>query len=321
MVRLNKLIEQHIPTMVATSSRTSTLWAYLQMMRPANILTAWADILLGYAASGAAATMITDAFLIENLIPLGWLLLSTSGLYGGGVVFNDVFDAELDAEERPERPIPSGRASKPEAVGLGVVLLAVGVAAAAQVSLLSAALAMFIAAAALGYDAIAKHNPLLGPLAMGTCRGANLLLGVSAVSLSVQTYWFLALIPVIYIAAITTISRGEVHGGSRPTGIVALFMLALVIGGMVGLDLLPRYSGLSVLPFGILFVALVLPEFVRAAMNPTAEQIRGAVKAGIICLIILDAAIAAGFTNWIYGLGVLALLPVSKGLAKLFAVT
>ncbi len=306
--------------MVATSSRTSTLWAYLQMMRPANILTAWADILLGYAASGAALSLATGAF-SESLLPLGWLLLSTSGLYGGGVVFNDVFDAELDAEERPERPIPSGRASKQEAAVLGTVLLSVGVLAAAQVSWLSAALAAFVVAAALGYDAIAKHNPLIGPLTMGLCRGANLLLGVSAVSLSVQTYWFLALIPIVYIAAITTISRGEVHGGNRSTGIVALLMLALVIGVMAGLDLLPSYSGLSVLPFGCLFVALVLPEFVRAAINPTAEQIRGAVKAGIICLIILDAAIAAGFTNWIYGLGVLALLPISKGLAQFFAVT
>lgn len=306
--------------MVAISSRTSTLWAYLQMMRPANILTAWADILLGYAASGAAMGVATDG-LSQSLLPLGWLLLSTSGLYGGGVVFNDVFDAELDAEERPERPLPSGRASKQEAIALGTVLLAVGVVAAAQVSWLSAALAVFIAVAALGYDAIAKHNSLLGPLTMGLCRGANLLLGVSAIPLAVQSDWFLALIPIIYIAAITTISRGEVHGGSRLTGVVALFMLALVIGGMVSLDLLPSYSGLSVLPFGGLFVALVLPKFVGAAMNPTAEQIRGAVKTGIICLIILDAAIAAGFTDWTYGLMVLALLPVSRGLAQLFAVT
>ncbi|NEP43227.1 MAG: UbiA family prenyltransferase, partial [Okeania sp. SIO2H7] len=76
-------------------------WAYLQLMRPANIITAHADILVGYAASGA-----TDPY------RLGWLLLATTGLYGDGVVFNDVFDAELDAIERPERPIPSDRASR-----------------------------------------------------------------------------------------------------------------------------------------------------------------------------------------------------------------
>ncbi|MEM9161541.1 MAG: UbiA-like protein EboC [Cyanobacteria bacterium P01_F01_bin.4] len=306
---------------VTSSSKSSTLWAYLQMMRPANILTAWADILLGYAASGAALVSLTTPVVPESFIPLGWLLLATTGLYGGGVVFNDVFDAELDAEERPERPIPSGRASMAEAIALGGVLLAIGVVAAAQVSWLSAALAGFIAVAALSYDAIAKHNAWLGPLNMGLCRGANLLLGVSALPLAVQADWFLALSPIVYIAAITTISRGEVHGGSRATGMVALLMLGTVIGGMFGLALLPNYAWLSVLPFATLFVALVLPEFIRAALNPTADQIRGAVRAGIICLIILDAAIAAGFTNWLYGLAVLALLPVSKGLAQLFAVT
>lgn len=308
---------------MATSTNTSKMWAYLQMMRPANILTAWADILLGYAASGIALESLA---IPETLTSLGWLLLSTTGLYGGGVVFNDVFDAELDAKERPERPIPSGRSSLIEAAALGSVLLLVGVIAAAQVSILSAVLAGFIAIAALGYDAIAKHNAVLGPLNMGLCRGANLLLGVSALPLAVQQLWFLALIPIVYIAAITTISRGEVHGGKQSTGVIALFMLSAVVVGMFGLAWLPmtlthRYQWLSALPFASLFIALVVPAFTKAMLNPSAEQIRGAVKAGIICLIVLDAAIAAGFTNPVYGLGVLALLPLSKGLSQLFAVT
>lgn len=314
-------------TTVKTSTLiTSRLWAYLQMMRPANILTAWADILLGYAASGVALVSFSAPLMPESFVSLGWLLLSTTGLYGGGVVFNDVFDAELDAEERPERPIPSGRASLREAIVLGGVLLVVGIVAAVQVSLLSAGLASFIALAALSYDAIAKHNSFLGPLNMGLCRGGNLLLGMSAFPAAVQARWVLALIPIVYIAAITTISRGEVHGGKKSTGLIALLMLAVVIGGMFSLGLLPSgqlrsYEWLSALPYASLFVVLVVPEFVRAALNPEAVQIRAAVKAGIICLIILDAAIAAGFTSWLYGLGVLALLPVSKGLAKLFAVT
>ena len=307
--------------MITISSKASALWAYLQMMRPANILTAWADILLGYAASGAAMVNLTSPIAPENFVALGWLLLATTGLYGGGVVFNDVFDAELDAQERPERPLPSGRAEMTGAIVLGSVLLAIGFVAAAQVSWQSAALAGFIVVAALGYDAIAKHNPLLGPLTMGLCRGANVLLGVSALPLAVQPNWFLALIPIVYIAAITTISRGEVHGGTRLTSEIAVLMLGAVMSGMFGLTLLPNYQWLNVLPFAGLFIALVFIEFIFATLTPTAEQIRVAVKAGVIGLIILDAAITAGFTNWIYGLGVLVLLPISKGLAKLFAVT
>src|SRR5690606_33216233 len=87
--------------------------AHLRLMRPANIITAIADILAGFAVSGAAVQLLSpgNEESMNLWIPLMWLILATIGLYGGGVVFNDVFDAELDKKERPERPIPSGRAS------------------------------------------------------------------------------------------------------------------------------------------------------------------------------------------------------------------
>ncbi|NJL81449.1 MAG: UbiA-like protein EboC, partial [Richelia sp. SM2_1_7] len=190
---------------------TNRLWAYLQLTRPANIITAWADVLAGIAVAGFAV--------LVNPVPVIWLLLATTGLYGGGVVFNDIFDAGLDAKERPERPIPSGRVSLWGATILGSVLLTSGVAAAAQVSLLSMAIAIGVAAGALLYDGYGKHHQFFGPLNMGICRGGNLLLGVSILPSMVGESWYLALIPITYIAAITAISQGEVHGGKRSTGI------------------------------------------------------------------------------------------------------
>jgi 4-hydroxybenzoate polyprenyltransferase len=86
------------------------------------------------------------------------------------VVFNDVFDARLDAVERPERPIPSGRASLQGATILGIVLLLVGVVAAAFVSAFSGVLAAGIAVLALVYDKYGKHTPL-GP-STWACAGA-----------------------------------------------------------------------------------------------------------------------------------------------------
>ena len=301
-----------MPTTILESQPSRSLLAYLQLMRPANITTAWADILLGYAAAGIVGL---------NLATLGWLILATTGLYGGGVVFNDVCDAKLDEVERPERPIPSGRASLAGAIALGTILLALGIVAAAMVSSLSAVLALAIAITALLYDKWGKHQTFLGPVNMGMCRGGNLLLGVSAVSGAISDRWYLALIPIIYIAAITAISQGEVYGGKKITGIVAIALIALVIGSIFALAMLPEYTLLISLPFLTLFIALVLPPFVTAAVNPSPQLIQTAVKAGVLSLIVLDATIAAGFSNWIYGLSVLALLPLSRLLAKMFAVT
>ncbi|MBE9205159.1 UbiA-like protein EboC [Nostoc sp. LEGE 06077] len=293
--------------------QSQRFWAYLQLLRPANIITAWADIIAGFAASGY--------FVEANITPLLWLILATTGLYGGGIVFNDVFDAELDAEERPERPIPSGRASRTGAILLGSVLLTVGVVAAVQVSWLSGIFAIAIATAALLYDAIAKHQPILGPINMGLCRGGNLLLGVSVVPTALENSWFLALIPIVYIAAITALSRGEVHGAKHSTGIIAVFLIVAVLVGLFGLGWLTDYQVLAAFPFLILLAIRVLLPFIQAVRQPTPEQIRIAVKAGVLSLIILDTTVAAGFAGLSYGLLVLSLLPISMILAKIFAVT
>ena len=294
-------------------------------MRPANIVTSWADVLTGFAISGSVVLLQVgtgqEIEIMTTLAPLAWLLLATTGLYGGGIVLNDVFDAELDAQERPERPIPSGRASRQGATLLGSVLLVTGVVAAAQVSLLSATLASGIALAATLYDAVGKHHPIFGPLNMGACRGGNLLLGISAVPAMIGEHWFLAVIPIIYIAAVTTISRGEVHGAKNITGTIALLLIGLVIAGLLSLGLLQDYQVLAALPFVALFAGRVLLPFIKAVREPKPEQIRIAVKAGVLSLIVLDATVAAGFATLPYGLLVLSLLPISMALAQIFAVT
>jgi 4-hydroxybenzoate polyprenyltransferase len=297
---------------------------YLELMRPANIVTAWADILVGFAASGCGiifAQLINGEATFAILIPLAWLLLATTGLYGGGIVFNDVFDAELDAKERPNRAIPSGRVSRQNAALLGSILFAIGIIAAFQVSWLSGAIAIFITLSSLLYDSLAKHHPFFGPLNMGLCRGSNLLLGVSVVPAIVWERWYLAMIPVLYIAAITAISQGEVHGGKQITGVLALLLIAIVLTTVLALGLLGEYTAIAALPFAIFLAIRVLPNFIKAAREPIAENIRNAVKIGVLSLIVLDATVASGFAGLYYGLLVLILLPISMKLAQIFAVT
>ncbi|MER2999306.1 UbiA-like protein EboC [Pontibacter populi] len=302
----------------------TTFGAYIRLMRPANIVTAIADILMGFAASGAVVLTFTNVrgnFPENGFEILAWLILSTIGLYGGGVVFNDVFDADLDRVERPERPIPSGKATITGASVLGALLLTIGVVAALQVSIVSAIIAAIVASLAVLYDWKGKHHPVLGPINMGSCRGGNLLLGVSAIPAALEQLWFIALIPIIYISAITMISRGEVHGGSTKAlkGAVALYLI--VFAGIASLALLPQFSLVYSLPFLALFAYLVFPPLFRAMPSPEPQFIMRAVKAGILALIVMNASIAAGFAGWQYGLAVLLLLPVSMFMAKRFAVT
>lgn len=290
---------------------------YLRLMRPANIITAISDILAGIAIA-IAVTGSRDMLQWQSV----WLLvISTGGLYGGGVVLNDVFDAELDKKERPERPIPSGLIAKSAAAVFGIVLLLVGILAAAGAGVwLPACIASAIACCAVVYDKWMKHNRILGPLNMGICRGLNLLLGMSVFPAAVLQSGYIAIVPVLYIAAITMISRGEVHGGKKSTLYGAALLYLVVIAGIVAAGIINRQVGYT-LVFVALFAVMIFPPLQKAIRHAEGPLIGKAVKAGVIALIVMNAAWAAAFGMLYIALLTVLLLPVSLLLAKLFAVT
>jgi 4-hydroxybenzoate polyprenyltransferase len=314
---------------------------YLRLMRLANIITAISDVLAGVAVAGTLIAAVysglsTDAELsLGKLILRGgtpetfrtilFLVLSTCGLYGGGVVLNDVFDAQLDKKERPERPIPSGLISKTSAAIFGTILLLLGILFAAlsapgNLFSQSTVIAIIIAFASVIYDKWSKHHGFFGPLNMGICRGLNLLLGMSVVAFSIQVFWYLALIPVIYIAAITMISRGEVHGGSKKTLYYAAFLYTVVALSLAIVSYLNGNLTKS-LPFILLFCLLIFAPLQDAIRKPEGRNIGKAVKGGVIALILMNASWAAAFGDMIFAGIILVLLPVSWLFARAFAVT
>ncbi|MDN3585959.1 UbiA-like protein EboC [Pedobacter aquatilis] len=291
------------------------LFAYLRIMRPANIVTSVADILAGIAISGVLINNGTIPWLA-----IICLCLSTACLYAGGIVFNDVFDAELDKIERPERAIPSGIISLTNATILGAALMISGIALASLTSLTSGLFALAVSFFALLYNKIGKQYPLFGPLNMGICRGLNLLLGLSIVPVMLHQHYFLAVIPVIYIFSITMTSRGEVHGGNIKNLYVAAILYAIVIGAIACFAFLNDrllWSLLFLLPFAW----MIFKPLSTAIKNPIGKNIGGAVKAGVISLILMDAAWAVTFDALILAFIIAALLPLSMWLSKLFAVT
>jgi 4-hydroxybenzoate polyprenyltransferase len=283
-------------------------------MRPANIVTAVADILAGIAIAGFFVNAPGD------ILPLAALILSTIGLYAGGVVMNDVFDAKLDAVERPERPIPSGVVRKTEASILGLLLLTAGVFFAFKVSVFSGMLAIIIAVAAVVYDKWAKHHSFFGPLNMGLCRGLNLLLGLSIIGSRALDYWYLCLVPIVYIAAITMISRGEVHGGKKTTLYAAALLYAIAMAGILYVSARQGHVVVTLF-FVALWAFMVFVPLRHAISKPEGKMIGRAVKAGVLALILMNAAWASAFGVTYLACIIILLLPLSVLMAKVFAVT
>jgi 4-hydroxybenzoate polyprenyltransferase len=290
------------------TSVSEMLRACLSLMRPANLITAAADVLAGWIVVGGSM----DA--------LGWRVAASVSLYAGGVVLNDFFDRNLDAVERPERPIPSGKVPAAAAAALGGLLLCAGVAAGLHASPITGMLAASIAALVLLYDISAKHHAA-GPVVMGSCRALNLLLGLASVPAMLGHVWFLALLPLAYIAGITTLSRGEVNGGSRAASVVALTLFASVVLALAALQSTSGVRWLRLLPFLALLIAKVGPPLLRAYRHPEPTPIRAAVHAGVVSLIVLDAAIASGYGGVVSAAAILSLSVVAMELGRLFPVT
>ena len=288
----------------------STLRAYLSLVRPPNITTALADVLAGYGVAG-----------LGNASALPWLLVATACLYGGGVALNDFFDRQLDRIERPERAIPSGRVPAPIAGAIASLLLVSGVAAASRASATAATIALAIACLALIYDAWGKHGRVIGPVTIASCRGLNLMLGVAAVPVMVASAWPVALLPFAYIVAVTALSRGEVHGGTRSVATFALSLIAAVVAALLLMSLRTVHSVAAAVAMTLLLGWRVLPPFWRARQRCDPRNTRMAVRAGVLSLVLLDAAIGAVYAGAPYGLLILSLAPVAWVLARPCAVT
>lgn len=292
------------------------LKTYLQLVRPANVVTAIADVLAGVALSG-----IIDVWSWEqDGIKVFWLCIATVCLYAGGIVFNDIFDADLDAVERPERAIPSGKISIKSASIFGTILFSIGILAAFQVGILSGILAVLITLLCLVYDKWAKHHAFLGPVNMGLCRGVNLLLGMSVFASGIESWYGLAVFPIIYIAGITTISRGEVHGGRSNVILFAGFLFLSVFVGQLYVAFLFNNLYLAIF-FIALHLVLLFKPLLKAYSKPIGSNIGKAVKTGVLSLIVMDAVWVSVSGNLYLALAVLLLLPVSIFLARYFAVT
>ncbi len=289
---------------------------YISLVRPANVVTAIADIMAGAAVAGA----LSGAF--SQMEDLFYLVLSTIGLYGGGIVFNDIFDLDLDRIERPERILPSGKISLSAALSFGSLLLLMGVVASSMVSMISGVIAFLIAMLALTYDKFSKHIQVLGPLNMGLCRAGNLLLGISIIPAALTENWWLGIIPVLFISAVTLTSQKEAEGNNKRSIVLAMALDFVIVIILVLLGMLTGFR----LDLAAIYLALWLlmnaTAKYKAIRHNLPDNIKHAVRMGVLSLIPLDATIAAGFSGkfWL-GLLVLSLLPLSVALAKKFAVT
>lgn len=277
----------------ATGTMMPQRLSYLQLCRLPTVFTAMADIFLGYLLVHEAI-LSGDGRVTEFLLLLG----ASSCLYLSGMVWNDVFDREVDAVERPARPIPSGRIPVRHAQQFGGLLMLVGVGLAAAASARSLLVAGLLVAAILMYDKTLKRTGL-GPLAMGSCRFLNVLLGASTVpgpsvlAVPASTVW-VAMGLGTYIVGVTWFARTEARLSQRGHLVGAMLLVNVGLATLAGWVVhQPGVERSSVL-LALAIVALTINRRLAAAVTlPTPERVQPAIRTMLLSIIVLDATLIA----------------------------
>jgi len=300
-----------------TTARTmaSRFLIYARLVRLPNVFTAMADIGMGA--------------LVVSALPQSWLaflvLLSASScLYLSGMVWNDFFDIEQDRRERPFRPLPSGRVSRRTAALLAMGLMLSGLVCALLADLQrtpsrwdATIIAAVLAGMILVYDGWAKRT-WLGPLAMGSCRALNVLLGLSIANAGLPSWsGYLAAVVGLYIVGVTWFARTEARESNRATLQAAAAVLFSALALALALPVVAAVADPALLfPYLLVgFAAYLAIPIARAIRKPVPERVQAAVKRAVLGLVILDAVLATAIIG-VAGLSLIVLLIPATYLGK-----
>ena len=274
---------------------------WLQLVRLPAVFTALTDVAAGFAIRRGGFEPVAE------FVPL---LTASAGLYLSGMVLNDLFDRGRDAEERPNRPIPSGRVSTRAASILGAALMVAGIASAASVSMQALWVALGLAACVLAYDGLLKATPF-GPIAMGGCRFLNVMLGAAADDLP-SLVWdrpqlLVALAIGVYVAGVTWFARTEekasrraaLLGGAAVANVGLAILAAAYAGRPEFFEVEWRFGpNTTALALAVLAVAFTVDRRIAAAVaDPSPQRVQLTVKLMLLSIITLDATVVLAATG------------------------
>ncbi|MFB7929891.1 SCO3242 family prenyltransferase [Streptomyces sp. NPDC056039] len=319
--------------------------AWAELLRLPALFSVPGDALAGTAATGAAPNART-------LLAIG----SSLCLYEAGMALNDWADRDIDAVERPHRPLPSGRIRPAAALTAACALTGAGLALASRAGRPALAVAAPLAATVWAYDLGLKHTPA-GPVAMAAARGLDLLLGAAATTGRTRPALPSAALLGTHTLAVTTVSRQEAQGGTPLAPLAALATTALltrvvthrpserrgttalgplgpgatrppgpVLGRKPAAHLSParprQESGMAVTTaLAAAYVAATARPYFHATLNPSPPLTQRAVGAGVRATIPLQATLTARSKGTATALLIAALAPLGARFAKKVSVT
>jgi len=182
----------------------------LRLGRVSNLPTVWTNVLAGLVLASGSVPAPATASLVTAL----------SLIYVAGMYLNDAFDRGIDARERPERPIPSGRVKVTTVFIAGFAMMAMALAillwagygVANGMEWRPAAAGLALCGTVVFYDRYHKGNPL-SPVVMGICRMlVYVTAGLAVVSVLPDGLLIAAVVLLCYLIGLTYAAKQETLG-------------------------------------------------------------------------------------------------------------
>ncbi len=233
---------------------SSKIKAYLQLIRPELPISAGVCVLLGQVI---ALGRIPDFLIALSGFGLGFFLSSSA------MVFNDIFDVEVDRINTPEKPIPSARISIQEAKGLGIITAIIAWVIALIMDPVILVLSLVLWSLGFLYNWKLKSLGLVGNLIVSLNVGMTIIIGAISVGrIGSAMVWIFAGIAFFFdlaeeIAGDAMDMEGDKERDSRSLAILYGKKTAITISGVL-FALVFVLSWVPVL-LGELSLAYILP--------------------------------------------------------------
>ncbi|MFK4105447.1 SCO3242 family prenyltransferase [Streptomyces sp. NPDC019531] len=271
-------------------------------VRPADL----AQLVRAPAALSVPGDVIAGAAAATNGRPLNARVLGTIGssvcLYWAGMALNDYADAAVDAVERPQRPVPSGRVPRRTALAVAGGLTAAGLGLAALANGRRGLLgALPLTGLICAYD-LGLKSTAAGPATMAAARSADVLSGALAAApagAALRRGAVPAALVGVHTYTLTVLSRHEISGAPARVPATTLAVstataLAAALPALRAASPTPVDFGTAVTATGTLaYLATYGIAQARAVPEPSGANLRRAVGAGILGLMPLQATLTA----------------------------
>ncbi|MCK9630135.1 MAG: geranylgeranylglycerol-phosphate geranylgeranyltransferase [Methanoregula sp.] len=165
---------------------------FLNIIRPANAVMAGVAAVVAYLI--ATGTLVLAALLLFIVVVL---------ITAAGNVINDYFDAEIDAVNRADRPIPSGQVSRNAALRYAVLLFAAGIVVSLFTNPICAGIALFNSFLLALYAARFKSMPVVGNVVVAYLSASMFLFGGAFAG----TGGLISLLPLAFMTFLAMMAR------------------------------------------------------------------------------------------------------------------